>query len=128
MLTTIKSRPACHLLDVAVDDTLLWRVLDGRAHAAEEREPLARAELRLVAILRDGQALHQFHDEERPPRPVPSLPGVSGGTMGPARPKCLGKLSGGEAIFAVPDRRGSSRQSGRAMVPSPFCELTGVPA
>ena len=54
-------------LDVAVDDPFLMRVLDRRAHVAKERQPLARAQPSLVAVLRDRDALHQFHDEERPP-------------------------------------------------------------
>jgi hypothetical protein len=40
-------------LDVAVDDSLLMRVLDGLANLDEEIEPVARGKLGFVTILRD---------------------------------------------------------------------------
>ncbi len=52
-------------LDVAVDDPFLMRVLDRRTHLTKERESLARAESGLVAVLGDGDSLHELHDEER---------------------------------------------------------------
>ena len=61
-------------LQVAVDDPLLVRVLHGRANLPEERQAFGQAEAVLVAIVGQGDALDQFHDEER----VPTLgrPGV----------------------------------------------------
>ena len=49
--------------DVAVDDALLVRVLDGVAHLPKEVQALSSAELFVVAELRYGRALDQFHHE-----------------------------------------------------------------
>ncbi len=55
-------------LDVAVDDPLLMGVLDCLADRHEQLEPLARAELSVVAVLGDGDAVDQLHDEVRTAR------------------------------------------------------------
>ena len=49
-----------------MDDALLVGMLDGLADRGEEFEPLADAQLRLVAELGQRQAVDQLHDEERP--------------------------------------------------------------
>ena len=50
----------------AVADTFLQLgVLDGPADLLEEREPVLDAQVVLVAVLDDGVALDEFHDEER---------------------------------------------------------------
>src|SRR5258708_12957199 len=60
-------------LDVAVDNALHVRVLDGLADRDEQLKTLARCELVLVAKLGEGYALDQLHHEVRPPRaPLPS--------------------------------------------------------
>jgi hypothetical protein len=66
----LRNRPAvvgCHQhvgrLDVAMDDALLVGVLDGLADGDEQLQAFADCEPVGVAILRDGQALDQFHDE-----------------------------------------------------------------
>jgi hypothetical protein len=53
-------------LDVAVDDPLLVRVLDGAADEHEQPQPLAGRELGPVAVVGDRDALDQLHDEEGP--------------------------------------------------------------
>ena len=53
-------------LDVAVNDALLMRMLNRVANLHEQIQPLARVQLVLVAIIRDPNAAHQFHDEVRP--------------------------------------------------------------
>jgi hypothetical protein len=50
-------------LDVAVDDALLVRVLDGLANLDEQSEPGRGAEVVLIAVVRDGNPAHQFHHE-----------------------------------------------------------------
>ena len=50
-------------LDVAVDDALLMRVLDGVTDLDEQVEPVLGGELRLVAVVGDADAADQFHDE-----------------------------------------------------------------
>jgi len=52
-------------LEVAVDDALLMRVLDGLADFDEEVEPFASGKFFLVAVIGDFDAAHQFHDEVR---------------------------------------------------------------
>ena len=47
-------------LEVAVDHALLVGVLHRLAHFAEELESCARGELRLIAVLRDGDALDEI--------------------------------------------------------------------
>ena len=42
-------------LQVAMDDTLLVRVLDGRAHLHEQRQPIARREALAIAVIGDGR-------------------------------------------------------------------------
>ena len=54
-------------LDVAVNDPLLVRVLDGVANLDEQIQPLAGVEMVLVAVVGDFDAAHQFHDKVRPP-------------------------------------------------------------
>src|SRR5581483_7340287 len=54
-------------LDVAMDNSLLVRVLDRMADLAEQIEPLPDAELMLVAIIGDPYPAHQFHHEKRAP-------------------------------------------------------------
>jgi len=56
-------------LDVAVDDPLLVGVLNGMADWHEQLQPLPGSEVMLVAILGNGDALDQLHDEV-------GLPGV----------------------------------------------------
>ena len=55
-------------LQIAVDDALLMGMLHRLTDRDEEREPLRRREIRLIAVIRDLDAPHQFHDKERPPR------------------------------------------------------------
>jgi hypothetical protein len=55
-------------LDVAVDDPLLVRVLDGVADGQEERQAVAHGQAHLVAIPGDGQPLDQLHHEVRQAR------------------------------------------------------------
>ena len=50
-------------LEVAVDDALLVRVLDGAADADEQLEPAAEIEAVPVAVLGDRLARHELHDE-----------------------------------------------------------------
>ncbi len=50
-------------LDVAVDDALLVRVLDGVADLDEQVKPFPGAEAVLVAVVGDADAPDQFHDE-----------------------------------------------------------------
>ena len=52
-------------LDIAVDDAFLVSVLNRLAHGHEQFQPLPGSELAGIAELRDGNAFHQFHDEER---------------------------------------------------------------
>ena len=53
-------------LDVAVDDPLLMRVLDGLADLDEQVEAILCGELVLVAVLGDRNPADQFHHEVRP--------------------------------------------------------------
>jgi len=53
-------------LDIAVNDSLLMRVLDGVADLGEEIQPLACGKIVLIAVIGDADAMHQFHDEVRP--------------------------------------------------------------
>ena len=55
-------------LEVAVDDALLVGVLHGLADGDEQLQPLPRREPVLVAVLGDGHALDQLHDEVGPAR------------------------------------------------------------
>jgi hypothetical protein len=55
-------------LEVAVQDALEMRVLDGMAYALEELEAAARRDAVLVAVLRDRHAGHELHHEVRPAR------------------------------------------------------------
>ncbi len=55
-------------LEVAVDDPLLVRVLDGHAGGNEELEPFPDGEFLHVAVLRDGHAADELHHEIWPPR------------------------------------------------------------
>ena len=52
--------------DVAMDDSLLVRVLDGLADLDEQIEPFLGGEIGLIAVIRDANAAHQLHHEERP--------------------------------------------------------------
>ena len=49
-----------------MDDALLVRVLDRLADRHEQLQPLARRQVVVVAILGDGHAVDQLHDEVRP--------------------------------------------------------------
>src|SRR5437773_1148877 len=51
---------------IAVDDPLLVRVLDGRTYLHEQVQPLRHTQPRGVAILGDRHALDVLHDEEGP--------------------------------------------------------------
>ncbi len=53
-------------LEVAVNYSLLMGMLDGLANSDEELQPFLRGELMAVAIIVDGDAVHEFHDEKRP--------------------------------------------------------------
>ena len=53
-------------LDVAVDDPLLVGVLDRLADADEQLQPLGGGELVPVAVVGDGDAVDQLHDEVGP--------------------------------------------------------------
>ena len=53
-------------LDVAVNDPLLMGVLDRLADRHEQLQPFARRPVVVVAVLGDGHAVDQFHDEVRP--------------------------------------------------------------
>jgi hypothetical protein len=57
-----------------VDDPLLVRVLNRRAHLGEQLQPVPRRDAALVAEPGDRHALDQLHDEERPA--VLGRPGV----------------------------------------------------
>jgi len=52
--------------EVAMNDALLMRMLDGVANLCEQFQPLLCGEIILVAVLRDFDPAHQFHDEVRP--------------------------------------------------------------
>jgi hypothetical protein len=52
--------------DVAMNDALLMRVLDGLANLDEQIEPFLGGEVGLVAVVGDLDAAHQFHHEVRP--------------------------------------------------------------
>ena len=52
--------------DIAVDNALLVRVLQGMADLDEEVEPLLGREMILVAVVGDLDPPHQFHDEVGP--------------------------------------------------------------
>ncbi|HTX35484.1 MAG TPA: hypothetical protein VME43_10690 [Bryobacteraceae bacterium] len=52
-------------LEIAVDDALLMGVPHGFADGQEELQALAGVEAMIVAIFRDGNAVHVLHDEER---------------------------------------------------------------
>ncbi len=67
-------------LDVAVNDSLLVRVLDGVAKVGEQLQALAGGELVLIAKLGDGHALDQLHHE------------VGAAGVGGARVKNLGDV------------------------------------
>jgi len=49
-----------------VDDAFLMRVLHGLAYRDEQVQPVARRQLVLIAVVRDGNATDEFHDEVRP--------------------------------------------------------------
>jgi len=53
---------------VAVDDPLLVRVLHGAADQHEQLQPIPNREPLAVAVLGDGHAVHQLHDEVGPAR------------------------------------------------------------
>jgi hypothetical protein len=55
-------------LEVAMDDSFLVRMLDRVADGGEESEPIRGREVRLIAVVGDANAAHQFHDEERTAR------------------------------------------------------------
>jgi hypothetical protein len=61
-------------LEVAMDDALLVGVVDGGADFEEQVESLAVGQFPFVAELREGDSLHEFHDEER--APLGGRPGV----------------------------------------------------
>src|SRR2546428_713207 len=50
-------------LDVAVNDALLVRVLDGLTDLYEELKPVCGRKFVLIAELGDFDSAHQFHDE-----------------------------------------------------------------
>src|SRR5438552_13892637 len=52
--------------DIAMDDPLLMRVLDGLTDLREKLQPFFGAKIALVAVVGDFDAPHQFHDEIRP--------------------------------------------------------------
>jgi hypothetical protein len=52
-------------LQVAVDDPLLVRVLDGVAHARDELEPLSHRELALARVPAERLAVDELHREKR---------------------------------------------------------------
>jgi hypothetical protein len=49
-----------------MDDAFLMRVLDGSTNLNEQIKPFPGGEVILVAVIRDLDAPHQFHDEIRP--------------------------------------------------------------
>ena len=53
-------------LDVAMDDALLVRVLDGVANLDEQPQTIPRRKAPFIAEVRDAHTPDQFHDEERP--------------------------------------------------------------
>ena len=53
-------------LQVAMDDSLLMGMLHGRADLAEQVQAFQQPQPVLVAIVRERNALHQLHHEERP--------------------------------------------------------------
>ena len=52
-------------LDIAVDDPLLVRVMDGGTDLGEKQQTFPGSQFVLVTELRHGNALHQFHHEKR---------------------------------------------------------------
>ena len=54
--------------DVAVNDSLLVRMLDGLANLDEQVETFAGAEIVLIAVIGDFDPAHQFHHEVGPAR------------------------------------------------------------
>src|SRR5258706_2071491 len=67
--------------DVAMDDALLMRVLDGLANLREKFQPVFCGQIVLVAVIGDLDATHQFHDEVR----AASLRGTGIEDLGNAR-------------------------------------------
>ena len=53
-------------LQVAMDDALLVRVLDGRAYLHEQRQPIARRKALAIAVVGDGGTVDELHDKVRP--------------------------------------------------------------
>ena len=51
---------------IAVDDALLVRMLDGTAHLKKERQPLACSEVMPIAVVRDRHTRNVLHDKVRP--------------------------------------------------------------
>src|SRR5262249_26094215 len=53
-------------LEVAVDDAVLMRVLNGLANGDKEFQALARSKATLVGVLRNRDALDELHHKEGP--------------------------------------------------------------
>jgi len=123
--------------DVAVDDPLLLRVLDGLTDLDEQIEPLPGGEVGLVAIVGDLDAQHQFHDEGggRPARRCSKLPPGLGvrqpsGAFGPSdalecgrglpHSKTLPRRSGPVVPASNGWRRGLSEPQTTGRKDSPF--------
>ena len=51
-------------LEIAMDDAVLVRVLDGRGNLCDEFELVSRAELVVFGVLGDGQTIDVFHRKE----------------------------------------------------------------
>ena len=64
-LTVIQRDHYVGWFDVAVNDALLMGVLNRVADRHEQFQPLSRCQVIVVAVLGDGDAVDQFHDEVR---------------------------------------------------------------
>ena len=86
-----------------MNDALLMRMLDGVANLCEQFQPLLCGEIILVAVLRDFDPAHQFHDEVRPAtrkggwsgvpltRPAGTLYPIGGEGWGEGAPRYMGR-------------------------------------
>src|SRR5580704_14815648 len=61
-------------LEIAMDDTLLMRVLDGLTNFDEQLQSIPSRQVGTIAVFSDRNTLDQLHDEERPS--VPRRAGV----------------------------------------------------
>jgi hypothetical protein len=65
---TICAAPVTTVLSVAMDEAFLVGMLDSLADRPEQLQPLPDRQAVLIAVIGDGHAAEQFHDEIRPAR------------------------------------------------------------